>query len=58
MTDYKELFYKSQAKIADIIDELDGISKLLRDFMDECEEKVISDEDKNIEINNNFMKKD
>ncbi|MCM1227239.1 MAG: hypothetical protein NC320_07420 [Clostridium sp.] len=50
MTDYKELFYKSQAKIADVIEELDGMSQLLKDFMNECEEKVISDEDKNIEI--------
>lgn len=54
MIDYKELFYKSQAKIADVIDELDCMSRSLKDFMNECEEKVIVDEDKNIEMKNNF----
>ncbi len=42
MSDYKELFYQSQAKLADAIDELDSLSQSLKEFMVEAEESVIS----------------
>lgn len=45
MPDHKELFYKSQAAIADTLDILDEIRASLIEFMQECEEEVISDDD-------------
>lgn len=51
MPDYKELFYKSQASIEDTLDILDEIRASLIEFMQECEEKVISDDDSNLSEN-------
>lgn len=45
MPDYKELFYKSQAAIADTLDILDEIRTSLIECMQECEDEVISDVD-------------
>lgn len=52
MTSYKELFLKSQAIIADAIENLEIISYELKKCMQECENEVISEESKIIEINN------
>ena len=51
MTSYKELFIKSQAMIADIIDKLEIISEELKKCMQECENEVISGENKIVEVN-------
>ncbi len=41
MLNYKDLFYKSQAIIADVIEHLDAISYELKKYMQECEEEII-----------------
>lgn len=41
MPDYKQLFYKSQAEIADMIDELSLLENRLKDFMSDCEDKIL-----------------
>ena len=55
MPDYKQLFYKSQAEIADIIEQLSQLEDRLKKHMTECEEKVIDSENNvrgnTIEIN-------
>ena len=51
MPDYKELFYKSQAAIADTIEKLDLLSAQLKVFMQDCEEKAVSEKEKIIMIN-------
>ena len=48
MIDYKELYYESQAKIADIIEKLEEMSQELKNFMQESEEKVISENEQNM----------
>lgn len=40
---YKELFYKSQASIADAIDELEDTLEKLKKCMLECEKDIISE---------------
>lgn len=52
MTDYKELFYQSQAEIAKTIEQLDKIKSDLIKCMQTCEEKVTSDDECN-EISEN-----
>ena len=44
MPDYKQLFYKSQTEIADIIEQLSQLEERLKEHMLECEEKVIGSE--------------
>ena len=53
MVDYKELFYRSQAVIADTIEKFELISDELKKCMQDCEEKIIS-EDNKITIINKF----
>ena len=43
MPDYKELFYESQAQLADIEEELKKMVLKIQTVMRESEEKVISD---------------
>jgi len=43
MPDYKELFYESQAQLADIEEELKRMALKIQTIMRESEEKVISD---------------
>ncbi len=50
MTDYKELFYKSQAKIADLEEQFEALTSDLKAFMKNCEEAVVESDD--IEENN------
>ena len=50
MPDYKELFYKSQAAIADTIEKLDLLSAQLKVFMQDCEEEAVSEKEKIIMI--------
>ena len=45
MPDYKELFYRSQAEIADITDILEKLEIRLKSFMAECEEIILDDSD-------------
>lgn len=52
MTTYKELFYNSQAEIANAIDNLENILESLKRCMQECEDEAIPEENKIIEINN------
>lgn len=44
MPNYEELYYESQAKLADIEEELKALTLKVRRFMCESEEKVLSDE--------------
>ena len=50
MDKYKELFYKSQAGMADAIDNLEEILYELKVCMIECEEQVISDNNTEIRV--------
>ncbi len=50
MTDYKALFYKSQAKIADLQQQLEDLTSDLIAFMQKCEKSVVESDD--IEENN------
>jgi len=43
MPDYKELYYESQAKLADIEEDLKKMVLRIQNIMRESEEKVISD---------------
>lgn len=43
MPDYKELYYKSQAALADVMETLDNLKEQLRWCMMDCEECVISE---------------
>ncbi len=43
--DYKELFYRSQAKLVTAIQTLDSVSEMLKHFMQCCEEEVIGIDD-------------
>ena len=52
MLSYKELFLKSQCIIADAIENLEAISEELKKCMLNCEEGIISEEDKIINIDN------
>ncbi len=52
MLGYKELFLKSQALIENTIENLEIISNELKKCMQECEDEVISEENKVININN------
>lgn len=45
MPDNKLLFYKSQAKIAELIDQLDELKSNLILFMNDCEKSVIESDD-------------
>lgn len=45
MPDYKALFYKSQAEIADTIEQLEELTQKLIKCMQYCEEMVIKDDD-------------
>ena len=45
MPDYKELFYKSQAELADIAEELRQLVLKIESNMRTAEEKVISEDD-------------
>lgn len=45
MPDYKELFYESQAELADMEERLKQMILEIRSFMRRCEEKVISEDD-------------
>lgn len=49
MADYKELFYKSQAKIADVVEELDRLSDMLKKHMIDMEEITVDENDKKIQ---------
>lgn len=51
MSSYKELFLKSQAIIADAIENLEIISDELKKYMQKCEDEIISEENKIIDIN-------
>ena len=44
MPDYEKLFYQSQARLADLIDELEKLTEKVKDAMLDAEEKIISDE--------------
>jgi len=44
MADYKELYYESQAKIADMIEKLEEMTEELKKLMRENEEKIISED--------------
>lgn len=48
MADYKELFYQSQAKIADVVEELDRLSDMLKKHMADMEEITIEENEKTI----------
>ena len=50
MTNYKELFYISQAEIASIIDSLDELSCRLKQLMIKCEDDIIETGEKEIEM--------
>lgn len=52
MSNYKELFLKSQSIIANTIENLEIISEELKKFMIYCEDEVISNENRIININN------
>ena len=52
MKDYKELFYRSQATIADAIENLENISEQLKKCMQDCENDIISENNKVIYLNN------
>ncbi len=52
MLGYKELFLKSQAIIADAIENLEVISEELKKCMSNCEEDLISNENKIVKIDN------
>ena len=60
MPDYKQLFYRSQAEIADIIEQLSQLEERLKEHMLECEEKVVGDENNDSKriININVGNKD
>lgn len=58
MSSYKELFLKSQGVIADTIENLEIILEELKKCMQDCEDDVISGENKIIEINDKNDKKD
>lgn len=45
MPDYKDLFYKSQAEIADAIEMLDAMKQQLLECMQYCEDGILDDED-------------
>ena len=45
MTDYKALFYKSQAKIADLQEQLEDLASDLKIFMQSSEESVVESDD-------------
>lgn len=51
MSSYKELFSKSQAIIADTIENLESILENLKEHMLECEDNIISDKNNIIDIN-------
>lgn len=51
MTSYKELYLKSQAVIADAIENFEVTTYKMKKCMQECEDEVISGENKIIEIN-------
>ncbi len=51
MSNYKKLFYESQAVVADTIEKLEFIINELKRHMQDCEEEVISEENKIININ-------
>lgn len=44
MPDYKELYYRSQAALADAVEILDKLKEQLRWCMMDCEERVLSEE--------------
>ena len=44
MIDYKELFYKSQAEIAETLEKVREIEERLQYFMQVCEENVMCEE--------------
>lgn len=45
MPDYKELFYKSQAEIADTVEMLEAMTQKLIACMQYCEERVTEEAD-------------
>ena len=45
MTDYKALFYKSQAKIADLQEQIEDLASDLKIFMQSSEESVVESDD-------------
>ena len=45
VSDYGNLFYESQAQLADIIDELEKLTEKIKDAMLDAEEKIISDDE-------------
>ena len=45
MPDYKELFYESQAELANLEEKLKKIVLEIQSFMRDAEEKVISEEE-------------
>lgn len=53
MSDYKALFYKSQAKIADLNEQLDKLTSDLKRFMQFCEEAIIESNDLETSAENN-----
>lgn len=52
MSSYKELFYKSQSEIAEAIDNIEKILSWLKECMLECEDEVMSMENRIISIQN------
>ena len=57
MSSYKNLFYKSQAEIADAIDDIEKILESLKKCMSEFEECVMSEETSIVYINNTKQEK-
>ncbi len=51
MADYKQLYFKSQAEIADTIDILEQIINNLKKYVLDCEETIMSSENIIIIIN-------
>ncbi len=56
MNNYKELFYRSQAKMADTIEKIDLLSAQLKAFMCDMEELIVNNETITIHINQNDFK--
>lgn len=57
MINYKELLYRSLSSLASVVDELDSISQKLKEFMQQIEEEVISEKDKQINVISNDGKR-
>lgn len=45
MPDYEQLYYKSQAQLADTIELLEQLTGKLKHFMENCEEAILTDDE-------------